>query len=74
MNTKKYKKIAEKLGIYNANEFMIAVNAIQSAENGEINKLVASRTHYSFIFRTTEENDITAGEYLTTRGLWELVD
>jgi hypothetical protein len=74
MNTKKYKRIAEKLGIYNGHEFTIAVNAIQSAENGEINKLVASRTHYSFILCTMSENNITAGEYLTIRGLWDLVD
>ena len=64
------KKLAKKLGAYYQNEFSIAVSAMRWVQLGRPDYMIAQ----SYNIFDTATGKISAGEYLTKRDLWDLVE
>ena len=67
------KKLAKKLGIEYGDEFPLAVSAIEWAQAGHPEQIVGTKTSYYRSIPFGEEKELSAGEYLTYRNLWDLV-
>jgi len=72
MDVETSKKLAKKLGSH-IDEFAMAVAAIEWVQLGEPDRIVGTITKTYLLMDISDPRDVTAGEYLTKRDLWDLV-
>jgi len=72
MNVETSKKLAKKLGAH-IDEFAMAVEAVEWTQVGKPETIIGTVTKTVFQRDVGDPRDVTAGEYLTLRDLWDLV-